>query len=36
MRMSLEFSDKNLLVQKNRVKFHYAFENDKLFEKSNI
>ena len=36
MRMSLEFSDKNLLVQKNLVKFHYTFENDKLFEKSNI
>ena len=32
MRMSLEFSDWNLLVQKNLVKLYNAFENDKLFK----
>ena len=32
MRMSLEFSDWNLLVQKNLVKLYNTFENDKLFK----
>ena len=36
MHMLLEFSDKTLLVQKNLAKLCYAFEDDKLFENSNI